>query len=147
MTNSYRVYPTYNNGSISVYYNIKSVNNDRGWSVTDTYVSGYGTRSLDNPITQQEINDDNIHFPMNTCVYKDQFQTFYKFYGDFTQEETDSIGINWGRDGIDILGDQWIVDSSYMRISNPIKICLVDENGDILEDDVQAAQILNVPEQ
>ena len=146
MTNSYRVYQVNNDGSISVYYNIKSVNNDRGWSVTDTFVSGYGTRSLDNPITQQEINDDNLHFPLETGVYKNQFQTFYKFFGDFTDEDVNNIGINWGRNGIDGIGDQWSIDSSYMRISNPIKICLVDENGNILEDDVPAVQILNVPE-
>jgi len=147
MTNSYRVYPVNNDGSISVYYNIKSVNNDRGWSVTDTFVSGYGTRSLDNPITQQEINDDNLHFPLETGVYKNQFQTFYKFFGDFTDEDVNNIGINWGRNGIDGIVDQWSIDSSYMRISNPIRICLVDENGNILEDDVPAVQILNVSEQ
>jgi len=141
------VYPVNNDGSISVYYNIKSVNNDRGWSVTDTFVSGYGTRSLDNPITQQEINDDNLHFPLETGVYKNQFQTFYKFFGDFTDEDVNNIGINWGRNGIDGIVDQWSIDSSYMRISNPIRICLVDENGNILEDDVPAVQILNVSEQ
>jgi hypothetical protein len=129
-----------------VYHNIKSVDNDRGWSVTDTYVVGYGIRSLDNPITQQEINDNNLHFSLDTGVYKDQFQTFYKFYGNFDQNEIDSIGVMWGTNGINSINDQWIVDSSFMRISTPIRICLVDEEGNILEDDVQAVQILNVPE-
>jgi len=141
MTNSYHITPTTDN-AIQIYYSILSTDQINAWSVTETYQQGYARRELDNPIRQHDIQYDNMQFTVDGSACNGSPTDYYfKFDETFSQEDIDSISASWrtnGSTGLD--GSKWILNHSYIRIMPPVRIDLIDSNGNTIAEDVSPVE-------
>ena len=143
-------------GRTYVVHNIVSRDGDkRIWTATQIIGSQLGYRHFENPIEQHEVDDELIYSDPKLSGYQfdDEFDYIcgyeYWFDDSFNDEEQallitlyeggsgDGIGAAW----LETCDHNWkLEDNEELRFECPIKIDLIDENGDLLEEDIQPIQ-------
>jgi hypothetical protein len=128
---------------------------DRSWTATQIIGSQLGFRNFDNPIEQHEIDDNLIYSDPQLSGYQfyDEFDYIagfeYRFNECFSEEEIESlieayegatnhgIGAAWLETG----DHEWELDGDeelYFECS--VKIDLIDEDGEVIEENIQAIE-------
>jgi hypothetical protein len=142
--NVYRITPL-EKKNINVTYNVfeESANGEsRGWNVSELYRWGYGCRSLNDAVSECEINNNCIYceFDLSSEV-DDLIAVYFEFDDGFSDEEKAEIEQNWDNGGPSWLFDgehNWQVESTEFLICGPVKIDIVDEwSNEVIEENVQ----------
>lgn len=122
----------------------------RGFDVTEVWRWGLGYRPEDEAVWQYEVGDNGIHCRPETgwgCELDDLCGVYVNFSDGFTDEERARIeslcrgeeqdeegrwGMGWIYDG----DHAWQIEDDHVRILGPVKIDLLDEHGEIIEENV-----------
>lgn len=135
-----------------ILHNIVSKDGLRRWSATQIIGSQLGYRHSENPVTQAEINDLLIYSDPQLSGYQfeDEFDYIsgydYFFDESFGDEEKDSLieayeggtGEGIGAAWLDRGDHEWMLDGDeILYFECPIKIDLIDEDGNVLQEDIQ----------
>jgi hypothetical protein len=117
-------------------------NNIRGWQIEETYRWGAGYRSVDDPISEWETNNNGIYCDFSLGSESDDLiACYYQFDEGFTDQEKADLEQKWEEGGAAWLYDgehNWEVENANVVIYGPVKINLIDElTGDIIEEDIK----------
>ena len=134
----------------------------RGFDVTEIWRWGFGYREEDEPVWRYEVETNNgIHCRPNVgwgCELDDLIAVYVDFgcwdqdgntYDDgFTDQEKEQIEAmlrgedqdedgRWGTAWIYDGDHNWEVEDDHVRILGPVRIDFLDENGEVIEENVQ----------
>ena len=134
----------------------------RGFDVTEIWRWGFGYREEDDPVWSYEVENNNgIHCRPNVgwgCDLDDLIAVYVDFgcwdqdgntYDDgFTDAEKSQIEAmlrgedqdedgRWGTAWIYDGDHNWEVEDDHVRILGPVRIDFLDENGEVIEENVQ----------
>jgi hypothetical protein len=123
----------------------------RGFDVTEIWRWGLGYRPEDEPVWKFEPGRHGIFCRPDTgwgCELEDLCGVYVNFTDGFTDEEKAEIEaiLRWetededGRCGTGWLYDgdhSWELEDDHLLITGPVRIDLLDENGEVLEENVE----------
>jgi len=123
----------------------------RGFTVTELWRWGLGYREEEDPITEYDYHSKTIYCDPDVgygAELDDLISVNFEWTEGFTEEEKKEIEARWegtvededGRWGTAWLYDgdhNWAVDHSSVTIYGPVKIDLLNEDGNVVEEDVQ----------
>lgn len=151
MTQYFKITPLEQDATFIEHNIISSNDLKRRWVATQIIGSQVGFRNFDNPVEQHEIDDLEIYSDPDLSGYKfdDEFDYVagykYRFDDGFSEEEQealidayeggteDGVGASW----VEMGDHEWQLDGAeLLYFECPIKIDLIDENGDVIEEDV-----------
>ena len=125
----------------------------RGFDVTEIWRWGFGYREEDNPVWQYEVEGGNVRIHCNPqvgwgCELDDLIGVYVNFSDGFTDDEKAYIEAilrgeqedddgRWGTPWIYDGDHNWEVEDDHVAIIGPVKIDLLDEDGNVLEENVK----------
>ena len=122
----------------------------RGFEVTEYWRWGYGYREEDDLPWKFELQS-GIHCNPQVgwgCELDDLCGVYVNFSEGFTEEEREEIEAlcrgerededgRWGTAWIYDGDHNWEIEDDHVRIIGPVKIDLLDENGELLEENIE----------
>ncbi len=122
----------------------------RGFEVTEYWRWGYGYREEDDQPWKFELQN-GIHCNPQVgwgCELDDLCGVYINFSEGFTEQEREEIEAicrgerededgRWGTAWIYDGDHNWEIEDDHVRIIGPVKIDLLDENGEVLEENVE----------
>jgi len=151
-TKYFRITPLERDKTYIVHNIVSKEGEERRWAATQIVGSQVGFRHFHNPIEQHEIDDLLIYSDPRLSGYQfdDGFDCIkgydYSFDDSFSDEEQDLlIDLYEGGSGNGI-GEAWLQMSNHnwrleedevLLFECPVKIDLINQEGEVLEEDVQ----------
>ena len=123
----------------------------RGFDVTEVWRWGLGYRPEDEPVWKFEPGQHGVFCRPDVgdgCELDDLCGVYVRFTDGFTDQEKAEIeailryeeqdddgrcGVAWLYDG----DHQWEIEDDHVLILGPVQIDLLDENGEVIEENVQ----------
>jgi len=142
----YRITPL-EKKNVEILYEIFEKKEDgtvRNWSVEELYRWGVGFRSMDNPVSQWELESNSLSCELEVgygSELDDLINVSFQFDKDFSEEEKDQLTKQWYEGGAGWLYDgehDWEVDFDSLTIYGPVKIDLIDDvTLEVFEEDIK----------
>ncbi len=135
-----------------ILHNVVSKDGSRRWTASQIIGSQLGYRHFENPVTQAQVDDLLIYSDPKLSGYQfdDEFDYIsdydYSFDESFSDEEQASLseayeggtGEGIGAAWLDMGDHEWTLDGDeILYFKCPVKIDLIDKDGNLREEDVQ----------